>query len=186
MYPVTGTLLYYIISLCTDITVAGQSWVLTTFYLIQFGSLVQWFPTYWTVPLQRVEMINGRSIDVSLRTLLIPCLWIGCHHQVKHITVCCLTARRSWVQILLGQAFLCRVSMSSLWVSSRFSSFPVYIRLTLQSVSLTGSLVGPQDLHTSGVHRLFEGQGRKEGHFSVCFGSQEGSLSHVLALTRAF
>ena len=29
----------------------------------------------------------------------------------------------------------------------------------------------------SGVHRLFEAQGRKEGHFSACFGSQEGSLS---------
>ena len=29
----------------------------------------------------------------------------------------------------------------------------------------------------SGVHRLFEGQGQKEGHFSARFGSQEGSLS---------
>ena len=29
----------------------------------------------------------------------------------------------------------------------------------------------------SGVRRLFERQGRKEGHFSMCFGSQEVSLS---------
>ena len=27
------------------------------------------------------------------------------------------------------------------------------------------------------MHRLFEGQGRKEGHFSARFVSQEGSLS---------
>ena len=31
---------------------------------------------------------------------------------------------------------------------------------------------------SSGVHRLFEGQGRKEGHFSTHFGSQEGTLAH--------
>ena len=37
----------------------------------------------------------------------------------------------------------------------------------------------------SGVHRLFEGQGRKEGHFSVRFGSQEGTLACVLAPKRA-
>ena len=35
-------------------------------------------------------------------------------------------------------------------------------------------------LHSS-VHRLFEGQGRKEGHFSARFGSQEGTLAHVFA-----
>ena len=29
----------------------------------------------------------------------------------------------------------------------------------------------------SGVCRLLGGQGRKEGHFSACFGSKEGSLS---------
>ena len=48
----------------------------------------------------------------------------------------------------------------------------------------------------SGMHRLFEGQGQKEGHFSVpfCvprghfsahFGSQEGILARVLAPKRA-
>ena len=34
------------------------------------------------------------------------------------------------------------------------------------------------------MHRLLEGQGRKEGHFSACFGSQEGTLAHVLAPER--
>ena len=38
---------------------------------------------------------------------------------------------------------------------------------------------------TSGVHRLFEGQGRKEGHFSVCFGFHEGTLARVLASKKA-
>ena len=33
----------------------------------------------------------------------------------------------------------------------------------------------------SGVHRLFEGHGQKEGHFRVCFGSQEGTLARVFA-----
>ena len=33
----------------------------------------------------------------------------------------------------------------------------------------------------SGVHRLFAGQGWKEGHFSAHFGSQEGTSAHVLA-----
>ena len=33
----------------------------------------------------------------------------------------------------------------------------------------------------SGVHRLFEGQVQKEGHFSTRFGSQEGTLASVLA-----
>ena len=37
------------------------------------------------------------------------------------------------------------------------------------------------EMSTSGVHRLFEGQGRKEGHFSMCFGFQEGTLAHVFA-----
>ena len=37
----------------------------------------------------------------------------------------------------------------------------------------------------SGVRRLFEGQGRKEGHFSACFGSQESTLVRVLAPRRA-
>ena len=31
--------------------------------------------------------------------------------------------------------------------------------------------------HSSGVHRLFEGHGQKEGHFSMRLGSQESSLS---------
>ena len=35
------------------------------------------------------------------------------------------------------------------------------------------------------MHRLFEGQGWKEGHFSVHFGSQEGTLVRVLAPKRA-
>ena len=30
------------------------------------------------------------------------------------------------------------------------------------------------------MHRLFEEQGRKEGHFSVRFGSQEGTLARIL------
>ena len=33
----------------------------------------------------------------------------------------------------------------------------------------------------SGVHRLFEGQERKEGHFSTCFGFQEGTLRCLLS-----
>ena len=37
----------------------------------------------------------------------------------------------------------------------------------------------------SGVHRLFEGQGWKEGHFSMCFGPQEGTLALVFAPKRA-
>ena len=37
----------------------------------------------------------------------------------------------------------------------------------------------------SGVHSLFEGQEWKEGHFSTCFGSQEGTLVCVLAPKRA-
>ena len=36
-------------------------------------------------------------------------------------------------------------------------------------------------LWNSGMHRLFEGQGQKEGHFSAIFGSQEGTLAQVLA-----
>ena len=44
---------------------------------------------------------------------------------------------------------------------------------------------GNSSLRSSGVHRLFEGQGRKEGHFSVCFGSHEGTLTRVLAPERA-
>ena len=43
-----------------------------------------------------------------------------------------------------------------------------------------------ESLLTSGVHRLFEGQGRKEGHFSACFVSHEGTLARVLAPKRAF
>ena len=39
-------------------------------------------------------------------------------------------------------------------------------------------------LASSGVHRLFEGQGRKEGHFSAPFGSQEGTLACVLVPKR--
>ena len=35
--------------------------------------------------------------------------------------------------------------------------------------------------YCSGMHRLLEGQGQKEGHFSTRFGSQEGTLVHVLA-----
>ena len=35
-------------------------------------------------------------------------------------------------------------------------------------------------LPCSCVHRLFEEQGRKEGHFSVRFGSQEGTLARIL------
>ena len=31
------------------------------------------------------------------------------------------------------------------------------------------------------MRRLFQGQGRKEGHFSAHFGSQEGTVAHVLA-----
>ena len=38
---------------------------------------------------------------------------------------------------------------------------------------------------SSGVRRLFEGQGRKEGHFSAHFGSQEGTLAHIMAPRRA-
>ena len=34
---------------------------------------------------------------------------------------------------------------------------------------------------SSGVHRLFEGEGWKEGHFIVRFGSQEGTLAHIFA-----
>ena len=37
----------------------------------------------------------------------------------------------------------------------------------------------------SGIHRLFEGQGRKEGHFSNRFGSQEGTLARVFATQEA-
>ena len=37
----------------------------------------------------------------------------------------------------------------------------------------------------SGVHRLFEGQGQKGGHFSARFGSQEGTLARVFASKRA-
>ena len=33
------------------------------------------------------------------------------------------------------------------------------------------------DTSNSGLHRLFEGQGQKEGHFSMHFSSQKGSLS---------
>ena len=50
-------------------------------------------------------------------------------------------------------------------------------------------------LASSGVHRLFEGQGRKEGHFSAFwlpkgqfgmrFGSLEGTLACILAPKRA-
>ena len=40
-------------------------------------------------------------------------------------------------------------------------------------------------MQTSGMCRLFEGQGRKEEHFSACFGSYDGSLVHVLAPKRA-
>ena len=36
-------------------------------------------------------------------------------------------------------------------------------------------------LWNSGMHRLFDGQGQKEGHFSAIFGSQEGTLAQVLA-----
>ena len=35
------------------------------------------------------------------------------------------------------------------------------------------------------MHILFEGQGRKEGHFSARFDSKEGTLVHVLASKRA-
>ena len=52
---------------------------------------------------------------------------------------------------------------------------------------------GTQHIWSSGVQRLFEGQGQKEkkgtysmfrhwrGHFSAHFGSQEGTLVHVFA-----
>ena len=43
----------------------------------------------------------------------------------------------------------------------------IYLSLNGKNTDVTGS----------GVHRLFEGQGRKEGHFSACFGSQEGTLA---------
>ena len=49
-------------------------------------------------------------------------------------------------------------------------------------------MLGLPDVFTHsicGVRRLFEGQGRREGHFSMRFGSQEGTLAHVLAPKRA-
>ena len=53
--------------------------------------------------------------------------------------------------------------------------------LALFPVLLINAVIGL----SSGVHRRFEGQGQKEGHFSARFGSQEGPLAGILALKRA-
>ena len=42
-----------------------------------------------------------------------------------------------------------------------------------------------QWLVSSDVHRLFEGLGRKEGHFSKRFGSKDGTFARVLAPKKA-
>ena len=51
--------------------------------------------------------------------------------------------------------------------------------------STSAQLIPSECEEISGVHRLFEAQGRKEGHFSTRFGSIESNLVRVLATKRA-
>ena len=68
----------------------------------------------------------------------------------------------------------------------RHSSFKLIQQPVLSQTGGLGPMLIIRTGYISGVRRLFEGQGRKEGHFSMCFGSQEGTLVRVLAPKRAF
>ena len=73
-------------------------------------------------------------------------------------------------------------------VTAKSEQLVVIVTWTRKRPVRTNSLLPQHPLNilpNSGVHRLFEEQGQKEGHFSTHFGSQEGTLVCVFAPKRA-
>ena len=112
---------------------------------------------YWCIGVCRSGSSTNQRVHSLISLALAPCLH-GCINNSHYLDDCPVAGR--------GGVSLNDISWLVIWIT---------LTISLRCNVLLGS----------GVHRLSEGQGRKEGHFSASFGSQEGTLMRVLAPKRA-
>ena len=109
-----------------------------------------------------------------------------CRAQFRHNQQhCCISRKCSRSQNYRKNVFPSgKIQVASLTsYDTETRRMKVNLWLTVRTLTLTKVMFFT--VIVSGVRRLFEGQGRKEGHFSTRFGSHEGTLARVLAPKRA-